>query len=962
MKRLVTTFLILVLTTQGGVAAQSLTFKNYTVADGLVANPVRCIYQDSMGFLWIGTFDGLSRYDGYKFTNYTNINGLSHNFINSIIEVKGKLLVAENNGSIDIIKDNSIQKTLKIASAVNLINPINGRYIISTDANGFYEYINDTIISIAQEKIGVPLGHLLTLNDSVLLGDGFDHNLFIYKEDLSIRLQLKVESVFYYGLLRDSKQRIWGCTSGGLKLLQVSGGNKPAITFMPLPPAFDIPPLRNVQVTSMIEEEDGGFWIGTQKGLVRLFPGGNFHVYSGKDGLPSATINTLYRDRENNLWIGTALGLAKWVSKNSIVYYNTPDKAFKNDVIAAYYLDKEKIILGTEHGLQQLNLETKEFTDLEGTGSHYPVLIAGSSPLLVHYGNKLGVIDQSTSRVIPFKTLDTVLSGLTSAASNVSGTIFLGTFQGLFALKDKTPKKILPYRITALSVDKDGNLWAGTWLDGLFRIASEDNQGTGFNVRDVTNLVNEKQIRGLFTDSRGNVWIGTRYAGAFCYSPGSNGKHDIQHFNRSSGLMSDWVGGFAETITGDIWIGTYLGLDKLVKEPSGYRVFNFSKAINFFGEIRKIVAIAENSWVCASNTGVVYFKDEQLHQEPPLQATILSASLGVQQNKQVIYLPRDKISLKPYQNSAKFAFSSPGYMNEKGTLYTYRLMGSSDTSWSKPEAIHEASYESLSPGEYTFEVNTIGWNGQRGNPASFSFFISTPFWKQDWFIALCILLVAVLIYSLYRYRVRQIMHVQRVRNTIATDLHDEIGSALTNISILAELSRDKNHENSFAENLPGRISEESTLAQQALDDIIWSVNSNNDNLNQTMARMRRYAAEVFEPIGIECKLDFEDIPPDFKLNMEQRRDIYLVFKECLNNIIKHAAAKTTYIKINLEKNILRLKIKDDGKGFDSLSQTDRNGLKNIRARVKRWNGNLKITSSALGGTEVDCTIPLVSPK
>src|SRR5215813_4023549 len=100
-------------------SSQQLNFIKYTVYDGLVANPVRCIYQDSKGFIWIGTYDGLSRYDGYKFTNYTNTNGLSHNLINSMIEVNGKLLVAENNGAIDIFQNNSIQKSLIAASAVN---------------------------------------------------------------------------------------------------------------------------------------------------------------------------------------------------------------------------------------------------------------------------------------------------------------------------------------------------------------------------------------------------------------------------------------------------------------------------------------------------------------------------------------------------------------------------------------------------------------------------------------------------------------------------------------------------------------------------------------------------------------------------------------------------------------------------------------------------------------------------
>ena len=116
--------------------SQQVSFIKYTVQDGLVANPVRCVFQDSKGFIWVGTFDGLSRYDGYKFTNYTSVNGLSHNFINSIIEVDGKILVAENNGSIDIIENNSIRNTLKVGSAANVIRRTNDRILVTTDAHG----------------------------------------------------------------------------------------------------------------------------------------------------------------------------------------------------------------------------------------------------------------------------------------------------------------------------------------------------------------------------------------------------------------------------------------------------------------------------------------------------------------------------------------------------------------------------------------------------------------------------------------------------------------------------------------------------------------------------------------------------------------------------------------------------------------------------------------------------------
>ena len=135
--------------------AQQVNFIKYTVYDGLVANPVRCIYQDSKGFIWIGTYEGLSRYDGYKFTNYTTINGLSHNVINSIIESDGKLLIAENNGVVDVIQNNSLQEGRKAASAVNSMARIKDRLFLTTDANGFYEYKKDSLSASLSSNIAI---------------------------------------------------------------------------------------------------------------------------------------------------------------------------------------------------------------------------------------------------------------------------------------------------------------------------------------------------------------------------------------------------------------------------------------------------------------------------------------------------------------------------------------------------------------------------------------------------------------------------------------------------------------------------------------------------------------------------------------------------------------------------------------------------------------------------------------
>lgn len=235
--------------------------------------------------------------------------------------------------------------------------------------------------------------------------------------------------------------------------------------------------------------------------------------------------------------------------------------------------------------------------------------------------------------------------------------------------------------------------------------------------------------------------------------------------------------------------------------------------------------------------------------------------------------------------------------------------------------------------------------------------VRPPFWQTWWFIALCILSLAGLLYAFYRYRISQLMKVQQIRHRIATDLHDDIGSALTNISLLSELSRKSLTKGNDAGTFLDRISEEVQSSGQALDDIVWSINTNNDTLEQMVARMRRYAAEIFDGADIRYEFDMSIPSTQRRLNMEQRRDCFLAFKEILNNIYKHARALNVRIRLTMEGSSFRIEVSDDGKGFDTRAVTQRNGLKNIRLRVDKWRGAARIESSA-SGTRVAVEFPL----
>ncbi|MBN9381556.1 MAG: hypothetical protein J0H74_12365 [Chitinophagaceae bacterium] len=197
------------------------------------------------------------------------------------------------------------------------------------------------------------------------------------------------------------------------------------------------------------------------------------------------------------------------------------------------------------------------------------------------------------------------------------------------------------------------------------------------------------------------------------------------------------------------------------------------------------------------------------------------------------------------------------------------------------------------------------------------------------------------------------------RDRIARDLHDDIGATLSNINILSAITLNNLDKPDEAILHLKRISEEVSYCSQALDDIIWNASSRNDTLDETIARMRRYCVELFEAPGRTiCHLDMDEQFPARKLSMEQRRDIYLLYKEALNNIYKHALASAAWISVGVKGNSLELRFSDNGKGFDVAQASHGNGLKNMRARVNRWRGRISIRSEKQKGTRILIVLPI----
>ena len=935
--------------------------------DGLVSNPVRRILQDKKGFIWIATWQGLSKYDGHTFTNYNTSTGLSHNLVNDLYEsADGKLYVAENDGTVDVLQHDAIIR--KAAFRNVIINQFfitkDNRVIAATDINGLQEINKGTLLKPVQTSPYSTYSDIAELNDSLLIG-GWQGSISILTRQFELFAEIKKPKEFHvYKIYKDSKNRVWLGTNNGLKIVSHLQENRRHDSFVVLPAPFDIPLPGNHIVTDILGDVNGNLWIATTHGLVKINPDDSWQFFSQEDGLPSANIDCLYEDKEKNIWIGTDLGLVKLVVKPGIRIY-TDGKGVKSNNAFGFLLplNKHFFLAGTETGFKLFDTRNNLFTSLaSGSNLAYRGLVRNSiHPLFFGFNNYFGKYDSVNRFIEQHIPQGSLNNDVFCSIIDTNGIIFNGTQTGLVIGVGKLfyNEIKLPYCISDLHIDEKGYLWVGTRDDGLYRVRyTKEENSLRLIVKDFSDMLPGKDIRCLFEDSKNNIWIGTRYHGIVQLKMNKNEQYTAKHFDLHQGLMSNWIRAIAEDVNGCIWIGSDLGIDKLIPTEKSFRIFNFSRTNNCFTQINAISPGGDHSLWFTSNSGLINIIDGEIENTPAPPVYITSIDLGDTSFNYNTHPAEKKVRLKYYQNQAEFTFSAPVFINEKQILYSYRLWGTADTMWSKPANLHNVSYASLQPGNYRFEVRTKGWNEEWGVPANFEFNIRPPYWQTWWFYTLVGVLVLLLFYAFYLYRIRQILNLEKVRNRIATDLHDDIGSTLTNINMLSEISRKNLGQPVEAEKFLHRITDEVTASAQALNDIIWSVNSRNDSMEETLSRMRRYAAELFDKSTTTCHLNLDETIERKKLNMEQRRDVYLIYKESINNIHKHALANNVWIDVHLQNGKLHLKIKDDGKGFDSSVVTNRNGLRNIRSRTGKWKGNVDIKTAPGKGTLIEIMLPL----
>jgi ligand-binding sensor domain-containing protein/two-component sensor histidine kinase len=709
-------------------------------------------------------------------------------------------------------------------------------------------------------------------------------------------------------------------------------------------------PLDDIQYIDIMEDSSNKIWIATQNGIVsfntRFKKMNSWQRHQGQNAIPGNSVLNMFRSKEGKFI----------VSSDGISFFDTaaqtfsPFKIMENgkNVFAdnlTYHIredSKNNLWFTTNLGLISYNPVTQKhyWYKLVESG------IGVTSCTDIHedrkgrywvttWGAGLTSFNQATGKFKAFK----VHGGNNSISTNSTldifedshGLLYIGSQNGGVIVFDPDNETFKIYRhragdSTSVSNDlpknyiesKSGIIWFGTVGGGINAFNPVTGKFRAFTVKDG---LCDNSVVSIVEDNNGNYWLGT-FNGISCFTPpgnpfdGSSSFH-FRNYNTSDGLPSNKMSFFAayKDVNGDIYFGTDDGM----------------------------VSFKVGEWKDNDYIPPVYLTDFKL----------FNKSVKPNDADSILKLPvelTNTITLSHNQNDITFEFAALNYFYPEKNQYKYKLEPYNND-WITTDASKRfANYTNLNPGKYIFKVkgsNNDGvWNPRE---TSLVVIITPPFWQTWWFRTLVALAVVALAYGIYRYRLQQVLRLQNIRNRIASDLHDDIGSTLNSISVYSEVAKNDPDKKEYSLNM---IGESSRKVIDAMSDIVWTINPENDSFENIILRMRSLAYNLLRAKDIEFTFKADETLNHLKLSLEKRRNFYLIFKEALNNLIKYSRAKRVQISLLYHSNTITLLIRDDGLGFDATKKYNGNGLTNIRNRAKEINAQLHIESGEGIGTSI----------
>ncbi|PJA98495.1 MAG: hypothetical protein CO128_07035 [Ignavibacteriales bacterium CG_4_9_14_3_um_filter_30_11] len=1028
------------------IIAQSnhLKFTHLFSEHGLSQNTVHSILQDSRGFMWFATEDGLDRYDGYNFKIYKNNpqdnSSISDNFIWTIYEDRDSVLwVGTNNGGLckyDVYLDSFISFKNDPADSNSLIfnnvraivedsfgnlwigteeglDKYNKREGIFThykyNPNNSHSISNNVVLALYEDKDGV-------------LWIGSDRGLDKYDRanDRFIsysRINKKFENNIVLSIVQDNKQKLWIGTINSFIMINLSTNNIKK---------FIMDSLENKngninRINAIIEDDEKMLWAGSGEGLYKYEKQKNSFIrinpdISNADILLNNNILSLFKDNSGIIWIGTAEdGLLKLSREVLQIKHYKHDPSNKeslnqNTVRSIFQEKNETLWVGTlGGGLNRLKKDGENFFVYKNNVKNKFSINDNSISAIIKdklgflwVGTWSGGVNKSISPIdtkqlneIKFINFKKSYSAINSGGSNIiqsiyedtNGQIWIGTGIGLdvydkqnnkfikFIYNPNNPHSLSNNMVQSCLIEDDfGNLWIGTW-NGLNKLSNSyrknvlklKNQDVKFeiikaNLQNKFSLSDDRVIS-VYKDNEGNLWFGTYGGGVNKLSVNKLNSETpkFKRYNIEDGLNSNIIYCIQGDNNGNIWMSSDNGLSMLIPNDNTVRNYDTNDGLEsnqffwgasfkgnngklFFGGTKGFYVLNPNQIRTNRHIPKIVITDFQIFNKP---LKINNNGLPLTQS----IITSDEIKLNSAQNVFSIEFASLDFVSPQKNLYTYMMEGF-DKEWIYSGNRRFVTYTNLDPGTYLFKVRGSNNDGIWNNEGkTLKIIISPPIWKTWWFIAFATILIGGLVASIIYLRIRNLFRIERIKTKIAADLHDNIGSSLTGISILSEVisKKIKTDDDDVKYSLK-TISKNSRKLIDDLSDIVWLVNPKRESLYDLILRLRDTYAELLTYTSISFKSENIKALEKVILTMEYRQNIFLIFKEAINNSITHSNCHEIILDASIKGKRLEMTIKDNGTGFDIEKIKKGNGLDNMKRRARDIGGDLQLIRADDGGT------------
>jgi len=986
-------------------------FEHLTSKDGLSSNDVLSVVEDKEGFVWMGTRKYLTRYDGYQFQNFTQIEGAYNHGI--VADEQNNIWFASRTipfGRIDA-------KTLKVNDLSNKLPPLPdgnfGNIFFDSQKNGWmsdfhgvfrfdpktfvhqyfplpnttYKDIKADFIEDKQKNlwvIGLDVGiykydpvkqklrcivgkesdkpdkrlffevsratidrhgiiWISAFQQGIIRFDPVTEDLKFYRhyalavcadtdeqgrdilwvsnsKTIGIFRPDEEKFYFYEGVYSDDFQVfnicksprtgiVWFCTlQQGVFLYNPHSQLIKAVSFA------NILPENNLIINAILKDKTDAtgqtFYLGFAKwGMVRWNKADNSRQFFRYPHYPSeAETRQIIQDETGKIWIFTN----QWQT-----WADGKESPEDNDFEGIFVFDprQQKFIptpFTTHHGFFTVPFYSIGMQDSK------------NRMWIINHYLSMHVVNKATGKEIVLwdkKDHDELMKNrwIMDVLEDKQGRFWIGTTSGLFYFDERTkkfsqvkfPDDKREISIIKLLLDTEGNVWATGWE----LLAKINQQGVALLDLGSKDGIYDIECRQIAEDIHSNIWIGN-LGGLQMYSPK---QQRFLRFTQNDGLISD------------------------------------NTTYSFYMNEGKELLIGQKGSLNIVNT-------QDLLQSKAISN--LAVSSVIVNNEQRFYDWHKPIELKRTENAITFHVSALNFMKANQNHYSYYLEGLEEN-WINAQEDATFTYNNLSPGDYTFHVKMFDEKGNKHlKEVAVNFSIAPYYYETWWFKTLIIALIIGLAYLFYRFRINQLLQLQEVRNRISRDLHDDIGSSLSSISLLSVMAGKKLDPESQSNQLLKQIPEEVSRLSSAIDDMIWNIRPENDGFENFFVRLRDHTVQTLQAQDIDINIDIDSsINNEIgALSMEVRRNIFLIVKEALHNITKHAKCTKVDMRLSLQKNMLRIDIKDDGKGFEPQKPSSRNGLKNMTSRAAEVGGSLEIKSEIGKGSEIILQVPILEKK